>query len=115
MVFKKGEIPKGATPFKKGQSGNPKGRPKTLPNLEEVLIKVLGDEKDGVTAMEAIVMTLRATAMQKNQSGIRAAELLIDRAYGKSKQDVRLEGEIGITWKEEKTYEAEQKTDNSTR
>ena len=30
MPFKKNEIPKGAKPFKKGQSGNPKGRPKKM-------------------------------------------------------------------------------------
>ena len=30
MPFKKNEIPEGAKPFKKGQSGNPKGRPKKM-------------------------------------------------------------------------------------
>lgn len=30
MPFKKGVTPKGAKPFKKGQSGNPKGKPRKL-------------------------------------------------------------------------------------
>ena len=93
MPFKKGETPKGAKPFKKGQSGNPKGRPKEIPDLKEVLNEVLGDEKDGITA---IFMKLRQTAMQNNMTGIRAAELLIERAYGKVKQDVKLDGEISL-------------------
>ena len=96
MPFKKGETPKGAKPFKKGQSGNPKGRPKEIPDLKEVLNEVLGDEKDGITAMTAIFMKLRQTAMQNNMTGIRAAELLIERAYGKVKQDVKLDGEISL-------------------
>ena len=58
MPFKKGETPKGAKPFKKGHSGNPKGRPKQIPDLKEVLNEVLGDEKDGITAMTAILVLI---------------------------------------------------------
>ena len=70
-------------PFKKGQSGNPNGRPKKLPELDKLLADVLGEEKDGVTAADAILRKLRAMAAQGN---IRAAEILLDRAYGKAKQ-----------------------------
>jgi hypothetical protein len=69
--------------FPKGKSGNPNGRPKKLPELDKLLADVLGEEKDGVSAADAILRKLRAMAAQGN---IRAAEILLDRAYGKAKQ-----------------------------
>ena len=32
--------------FKKGQTGNPNGRPRKLPELDKLLADVLGEEKD---------------------------------------------------------------------
>ena len=78
--------------WKKGESGNPKGRPKKIPELRELLANVLGDEKDGKTAAEAILMALRNKAIKGD---VRAAELLLDRAYGKARQDFDMN--IGIT------------------
>jgi len=72
------------TRFKKGQSGNPNGRPK-LPDIREALAKILADEKDGYTALEATLMALRAKAVRGD---IRAAEALLDRAFGKPKQAI---------------------------
>ena len=69
----------------KGVTGNPNGRPKKLPELDKLLADVLGEEKDGVTAADAILRKLRAMAASGN---IRAAEILLDRAYGKAKQPV---------------------------
>ena len=77
--------------WKKGQSGNPAGRPKKLPELRELLANVLGDEKDGKTAAEAILMALRAKA---TKGDVRAAELLLDRAYGKPKQDIEMSANL---------------------
>ena len=71
--------------FKKGQSGNPKGRPPKLPALDKLLDTVLGEEKDGLTAAEAILKALRAKAAKGD---VRAAEVLLDRAYGKAKQSI---------------------------
>jgi alkylation response protein AidB-like acyl-CoA dehydrogenase len=68
--------------FKKGQSGNPKGRVK-LPDIREALAKVLAEEKDGVTALEATLRALRAKA---TKGDVRAAEALLDRAFGKAVQ-----------------------------
>jgi hypothetical protein len=67
--------------FKKGQSGNPKGRPR-LPDLSEAVAKVLADEKDGKSALEAVFMALRAKAVKGD---VRAIQELLDRAYGRSK------------------------------
>ena len=74
-------------PFKKGQSGNPNGRPKKLPQLDVLLGNVLGEEKDGLSAAEAILKALRAKA---TKGDVRAAEVLLDRAYGKAMQKHRV-------------------------
>ena len=81
-------MPKGIPPehskFKKGESGNPNGRPPKLPELHVLLANVLGKEgKDGQTAAEEILNALHAKA---KKGDTRAAELLLDRAYGKPKQ-----------------------------
>lgn len=69
--------------FKKGQTGNPKGRPKKLPALDKLMADIMGEEKNGKSAAEAILMAIRAKA---SRGDIKAAELLLDRAYGKAKQ-----------------------------
>jgi hypothetical protein len=69
--------------MKKGETLNPNGRPKKLPELDKLLADVLGEEKDGITAGEAILKALRAKA---SKGDVRAAEVLLDRAYGKAKQ-----------------------------
>lgn len=74
--------------FKKGQSGNPKGRPKKLPKLDDMIAEVLGDETRGVTAAMAILKKMKTMAKKGN---LKAAEMLFDRGYGKPKQKVELE------------------------
>ena len=77
---------KKAKPFTKNDPRiNKEGRPKKLPHLEELLANVLGEEKDGKTAAEAILMALRGKA---TRGDVRAAEVLLDRAFGKVKQDI---------------------------
>jgi hypothetical protein len=79
--------------FKPGVSGNPNGRPKKLPELDKLLANVLGEEKDGVTAAETILKALRVKA---TKGDIRAAEVLLDRGYGKAKQTIENEGQMEI-------------------
>lgn len=79
----KGNPPK-HTQFKKGVSGNPNGRPK-LPDIKEALIKVLSDEQEGMTALEAVLKKLRQMAIKGD---IRAIKELLDRGYGQSKQQI---------------------------
>lgn len=71
--------------FKKGQTGNPNGRPKKIPNLDILLADVLGEEKDGIEAAKAILMALRSKAIKGD---VRAAEVLLDRGWGKVKQNI---------------------------
>lgn len=89
----------------KGVSGNPKGRPK-LPDIKEALTKILADEKNGITALEMTLAALRAKAMDGD---VRAAEVLLDRAFGKVRQvtDITSGGEPikvspPIVWTDEK-------------
>jgi hypothetical protein len=71
--------------FKKGKSGNPNGRPKKLPEIDELMADVLSEEKDGITAAKVILMALRAKAAKGD---IRAAEVLLNRGYGVPKQTI---------------------------
>jgi hypothetical protein len=87
-------VPPEHTKFKKGTTGNPKGRPKKIPELRELLANVLGDEKDGKSAAEAILMALRNKAIKGD---VRAAELLLDRAYGKVKDIDNRPNDLVIT------------------
>lgn len=89
--------PQNLKPFKKGQSGNPKGRPK-MPDIREALVKILAEEKDGYTALDAILAQLRAKAAKGD---IKAAEVLLDRAYGKARQTI--DGNISVRKLEEMT------------
>ena len=75
--------------FKKGQTGNPNGRPK-LPDLKDAMAKVLAEEKDGMNALEAILKALRAKA---SKGDVRAAQELLDRGFGKSKQQIEHTGD----------------------
>ena len=92
--------------FKKGQSGNPKGRPKKLPGLDELLTEVLGDGD----AMERVLRKLLSMAEKGN---LRAIEIILDRAYGKAKQEVAIKpfedmvnGRPLADWTDEEIMEA---------
>jgi len=58
-----------------------------LPGLDELIDKIMGEQRDGVTAMEVILRAIRAKAARGD---VRAAELLLDRSYGKVKQEIDL-------------------------
>jgi len=94
MAFGKHTPPKVGkkTQFTKGKSGNPNGRPRKLPELDKLLADMLGEEKNGITAAQAILMKLRQLAAQGN---LKAAEILLDRAYGKAKLPIEHSGKDG--------------------
>jgi hypothetical protein len=75
--------------WKKGQSGNPNGRPKKLPQIEKLLAEVLGEKADnGPSGIKQILTALKRKAAKGDT---RAAELILDRAYGKAKQKVEVD------------------------
>lgn len=74
--------------FKPGQSGNPAGRPKKLPQLDKLLADVLGSiDADNSPAQKI----LEALAKKAEKGDTRAAEIILDRAYGKAKQSIQVE------------------------
>jgi len=70
-------------PFPKGVSGNPAGRPKKLPKIDDLLQDILGSEEDKDSEAHAILMSL---VKQAKGGNVKAAEILLDRAYGKAQQ-----------------------------
>jgi hypothetical protein len=76
-------------PFRPGLDDrrNLKGAPKKTPELDELLAEVLSDEQDGKTAAKAILLALVAKA---KRGDVRAAELLLNRAYGRVTDKVDL-------------------------
>jgi len=68
--------------LKTGGTNPNAGRPK-MPDLRKAVAAVLADEKDGVTALDAVLKKLRQMAVQGN---LKAADMLLDRAYGKPAQ-----------------------------
>lgn len=79
--------------FKKGQSGNPKGRPKNLPQLDAIMVEVLSEEKGGISEAQAIIKALLTKA---KRGDVKAAELLLKRAYGDVKKDIELSGDGSV-------------------
>lgn len=74
--------------WRKGESGNPKGRPKQLPELQPMLARLLSEPTpEGIEAAEAI---LRGLIKQAAKGNTRAAELILRRAYGDPPQRVEL-------------------------
>lgn len=68
-----------STAFKKGQSGNPGGRPKVAGHVKELARQYTAE------AVEALVATLRE---EKGSARVAAAQALLDRGYGKPTQHV---------------------------
>lgn len=75
--------------FKKGESGNPGGRAKSLPGLIK-RCQEWADEKG--------IDLLMKTAENKNNDkmALAAAIYLINRGYGKPTENVKLSGELGV-------------------
>ena len=89
---RKGGVPENLTKRKKGAPGLPgAGRPKQLPALEEIVKKVLGEGgENNKSGIEEIILSLKRAATSKKLSAtaVRAAELLLERAYGKVVQPI---------------------------
>ncbi len=75
-------------PFKKGESGNPGGRPK-----EDAEIKELA-RQHGSAAIEKLAEHLNGEDAKLAQA---AAIALLDRGFGKPHQTSTVDGDLGIT------------------
>ena len=80
-------------PFKKGDTRiNKNGRPPKLPKLDDLMAEVLGKDDKGKSAAQKILTAIYEKALKGD---VKAAELLLDRGYGKVKQSHTLTGEDG--------------------
>lgn len=85
---------KDGKPFKKNDPRiNRNGRPLKLPDLDELLKEVLGEKLQNKEALKLILIALRKKAMAGD---VRATELLLERGYGKIKQQTELSGAITL-------------------
>ena len=80
--------------WKKGQTGNPNGRPKLLPELRELLAEVLTQVNEkNVTLIEGMISRQAKIAVSgKDNDSTRAFESLMKYAYSpksETKQDVK--------------------------
>jgi hypothetical protein len=94
MAFEPGKIPEGATPFKEGESGNPKGRPPG-PSFSTLAKKFLkdemnDDEKGKLTRAEFNLLKLmRIIENGSDKDVLKAIEMLYDRLEGKAVQTIQ--------------------------
>lgn len=81
-------------PFVKGDPRiNREGRKKSLPKLEEVLREVLGGFDLEDSGIQEVVKNIFEQAKdKKNRRAVNAAAMLLDRAYGKAAQTIKVEG-----------------------
>lgn len=76
--------------FQPGQSGNPGGRPKMPEEFKELA------KKYSLPALK-VAISIMENPKEKASDRLRAVELIQDRAYGKPKQDVGIEGDMTFT------------------
>lgn len=83
MEPKKRNTSRNLKPFKPGKDSrrNTKGRPRKLPEIDKLLIDVLGAESsDGITVAQAILQRIANKALAGD---LEAANIILSRAYGK--------------------------------
>jgi hypothetical protein len=86
--------PPANTRFKKGQSGNPKGRPKGALNLDTLLARALreqvivqeGGRRKKITKLEAAVKQLANRAASGDLAALRQMVMLLDSADQRSQE-----------------------------
>lgn len=106
MPFKKGEIPKGANIWKKGQSGNPNGQPRKLATQLKIIGYTKAEAALTINAMLAmninelkeIFENPNATILEKTiasalkrsleKGSLYSVDTLLDRTHGKATEIV---------------------------
>lgn len=82
-------------PFVKGQSGNPNGRPKKLPEIDALLADVLGGDPEDPEKISEAKQVLLAMLKAAKEGNVQAQTSILDRAYGKPKQALEHSGKDG--------------------
>jgi len=91
--FEPGKMPRAGKPFKKGQSGNPGGRPSTA-WIREYLAELASP--GAPPRKQAIIQALWLTAIERrHKDHVRAAELLLAYDVGKPVQAIEVSGPEG--------------------
>ena len=84
-------VPPEHTKFKKGQSGNPNGRPK-LRDIKEVISDLLGQEKNKQQLIDGLMTVIVNKALKGD---LKADEMLLSYTYGKPTQKTEITGADG--------------------
>ena len=77
--------------YKKGQSGNPKGRP-PLRDIKEVLKDLLSQEKNQTQLIDGLMSVVVNKALKGD---LKAVEMLLSYTYGKPTQKTEISGAEG--------------------
>ena len=90
-MSRKGGAPGNLKPFVKGNDPrrNLKGAPPILPELKDALHAILSEQVKGKTKLEMVLRSLQRRAVKGD---VRAIQELLDRFYGKIKQNYAFEG-----------------------
>lgn len=80
-----------STSFKKGQSGNPSGRPKQTPEEKDTLRAIRELAPEAVNVLRGILRSKKTSAAVR----LKAAEAVLNRTYGKAETPVKLDVETG--------------------
>jgi hypothetical protein len=92
MEKKPNPIP-GNKPFQKGQSGNPKGRPKSaLRDIKDVLKDLLSQEKNGTQLIDGLMSVVVNKALKGD---LKAVDMLLSYTFGKATQRTEITGAEG--------------------
>jgi len=79
--------------FKKGQSGNPKGRPKSaLRDIKDVLKDLLSQEKNGTQLIDGLMSVVVNKALKGD---LKAVDMLLSYTFGKATQRTEITGAEG--------------------
>ena len=84
-------VPPEHSKFKKGQSGNPKGRP-PLRDIKVVLQDLLSQEKNGTQLIDGLMSVVVNKALKGD---LKAVDMLLSYSYGKATQRTEVTGAEG--------------------
>jgi hypothetical protein len=81
-------------PFKKGQTGNPNGRPKgsSLRDIKVVLQDLLSQEKNGTQLIDGLMSVVVNKALKGD---LKAVDMLLSYTFGKATQRTEITGAEG--------------------